>query len=71
MDITGQQLKNIINEEVSAHALRRVIKEMSRPGVNILAQANKTDVFLVEGTRRNRQVQSIPFGLLMEIQLLS
>jgi hypothetical protein len=66
VDITGQQLKNIINEEVSAHALRRVIREMSRPGVNILAQANKTDVFLVEGTRRNRRVQSIPFGLLME-----
>ena len=66
MDITGQQLKNIINEEVSSHALRRVIREMSRPGVNILAQASKTDVFLVEGTRRNRKIQSIPFGMLME-----
>ena len=66
MKITQRELRRLINEEVMVTELRGVIREISRNEGDLLRSVRNSTVYLVEGTRRNRRVQSISFGSLME-----
>jgi hypothetical protein len=66
MKITQRELRRLIHEEAMVTELRGVIREISRNEGDLLGRVKNSTVYLVEGTQRNRQVQSISFGHLME-----